>query len=84
MSEHGSTAQQQRLQFTTVLYSVSTKIINVSGGSRIFLRGAPTLKVGVLTYFAIFFAENCMEMKEFGPGGRGRGMHPWPPSWIRQ
>ena len=36
--------------------SISTKWI--------FLRGAPTPKVGVLTYF---FAENCMKMKEFGP-----------------
>ena len=31
---------------------------------------APTPKVGVLTYyFAFFFAENCMKMKEFGPQG---------------
>ena len=27
--------------------------------------GAPTPKVGVLTYF---LAKNCMKMKEFGPG----------------
>ena len=27
--------------------------------------------------FCIFFAENCMEMKEFGPGGGG--MCPWRP-----
>ena len=32
--------------------------------------GAPTPKVGVLTYyFAIFFAKNCMKMKECGPQG---------------
>ena len=37
-----------------------TKNFN-SGGSRIFL-GAPTPKVGVLT----FYFENCMKMKEFG------------------
>ena len=35
-----------------------------SGGSRVFLRGEPTIKVGVLTYV---FAVNCMKMKEFGP-----------------
>ena len=30
--------------------------------------GVPTPKMGVLTYyFAIFFEENCMKMKEFGP-----------------
>ena len=35
-----------------------------------FLLGAPTPKVGELTYyFAIFFAENCMKTKEFGPRG---------------
>ena len=45
--------------------SVCNNII-VSGGSRIFLRGAPTPKVGVLTYF---LAENCMKMQEFGPPG---------------
>ena len=47
-----------------------------SGASRIFLRGGVlTPKVGVLTYyFAIFLAENCMKMKEFGPkGGRVPG-----------
>ena len=31
---------------------------------------APTPKVVVLSYyFAIFFTENCMKMKEFGPPG---------------
>ena len=47
-----------------------------SGGSRIFLGGAPTPKVGVLTNS---FAENCMKMREFGV----RGARPWPPP-IRQ
>ena len=42
-----------------------------SGGSRIFPRGAPTPKIAII--FQIF-AENCMKMKEFGPGGR-----PWRP-----
>ena len=38
-----------------------------------FSWGVPTPKVGVLTYyFAIFFAENCMKMKEFGPWGELR------------
>ena len=40
-----------------------------SGGSRIFLSGSPTPKVGRLTYF---FDENCMKMKEFGRGWGGR------------
>ena len=31
-----------------------------------FPEGAPTPKLGVLTYF---FAENCMKMKELGTGG---------------
>ena len=45
-----------------------------SGGSRIFLRGAQTPKVGVLTYFLV---ENCMKMKEFGlPEGRVPGTPP--------
>ena len=40
----------------------------VSGGSRIFLRGAPTPKTGALIYnLESCFAENCIKMKEFGP-----------------
>ena len=40
-----------------------------------FPKGVPTPKLGILNYyFAIFFAENCMKMKEFGPRGR-----PWCP-----
>ena len=47
-------------------------LADYSCGSRIFLRGMPTPKVGVLTYFLV---ENCMKMKkEFGPWGR-----PWRP-----
>ena len=44
--------------------------------------GAPTLKVGVLTYF---LAENCMKMKEFGPfepGGERVTGAPFPPSTL--
>ena len=42
----------------------------ISGGCRIFLRGVPTPKMGVLIYyFDNRFAENCIKMKEFGPGG---------------
>ena len=33
--------------------------------------GAPTPKMGVLTYLFAFLAENCMKMKEFGPRGGG-------------
>ena len=49
----------------------------------VFTKGEPTPKVGVLTnYFAIFFAQNCIKMKEFGPQGDAR---PWrPPPLIRQ
>ena len=33
-------------------------------------RGAPTPEADApIYYFAIFLAENCMKMKEFGPGG---------------
>ena len=40
-----------------------------SGGSRIFPRWARQLPKNY--YFPIFFAENCIKMKEFGPpGGR--------------
>ena len=46
----------------------------VSGGSRIFLRGAPSPKLGVITYF---FAANYMKMKEFGL--REGAAHPWRP-----
>ena len=38
-----------------------------SGGSRIFLRGVSQLPI--LLLFCNYFAENCMKMKEFGPGG---------------
>ena len=38
--------------------------------------GAPTSKSAII--FQIF-AENCVKMKEFGPGGC-----PWRPPWIRQ
>ena len=51
------------------------KEILSSGGSRIFLRGMPTPKVGVLTYYFAIFVENRMKMKEFGLGG----LHPWRP-----
>ena len=48
-----------------------------SGGSRIFLTGAPTPKLGVLTYFV---AKNCMKMKEFGLlGARIPGTPPLDP-----
>ena len=57
------------------------KRISTSGGSRIFPRRAPTPNVAVLTYyFAIFFAENCMKMKEFGSKGAAFLASPW----IRQ
>ena len=42
--------------------------LEISGGSSIFL-GAPTPKVGVLTYF---LAKKCMKMKEFGTPRRAR------------
>ena len=35
--------------------------------------GAPTPKSAIIFQF---FAENCMKMKEFGPGG---GARPWRP-----
>ena len=44
-----------------------TIITNNSGGSRIFPKGVRQLPN--LDYFTIFFAEICMKMKEFGPGG---------------
>ena len=47
--------------------------LGVGGGGG----GAPP-KVGVPTYF---FAENCMKMNEFGPGGR---RIPGAPPFIRQ
>ena len=45
-----------------------------SGGSRIFLRGSPTRKVGVLTYYFTIFLPKTV------------GARPWcpPPIWIRQ
>ena len=46
------------------MHVMTTKI---SGRSRIFLRGAPTPKVGI---FFQLFAKNCMKMKEFGWGAR--------------
>ena len=49
-----------------------------SGGSRNFPRGVRQLPK-VLLFFN-FFAENCMKMKEYWPGGA----HPWRPPWIRQ
>ena len=54
-----------------------------SSGSRIFLKGAPTPKVSVLTYF---FAESYMKMNGFGPMGWGRegGASLVPPLEIRQ
>ena len=42
--------------------------------------GAPTPKVGVLTFF---LAENCMEMKEIVPPEEG-GARLWCTPWIRQ
>ena len=44
---------------------------NCSGKSRIFLKGAPNPKVGVLTYYFTFFCQNCKKTKEFGRGGGG-------------
>ena len=48
-----------------------------SGGSRIFLKGAPTPKVGVLIYF---FAENCLKRKEFGSQGECASLAPLGPT----
>ena len=39
----------------------------VSGVYRIFLRGVG--KLAKVLLFCKFFAENCMKMKEFAPGG---------------
>ena len=36
--------------------------------------GAPTPKLVLFCFF--FFAENCMKMKEFGPGGGGSSLAP--------
>ena len=40
--------------------------------------GAPTPKIAIIFQM---FAENCMKMKEFGPGG---GRVPGASPWIRQ
>ena len=51
-----------------IRYSVQKMVLQKSYQCWIhdFLRGAQSPKVGVLTYY---FVENCMKMKEFGPGG---------------
>ena len=52
-------------------------MVNIQWRIEVFLGGrggAPTPKVGVLTYF---LAQNCMKMKEFGPPGAGA--RPWCP-----
>ena len=49
----------------------------IRGGSRIFPRRGATPKNAII--FQIF-AENCIKMKEFGPGGGVPGT----PLWIRQ
>ena len=41
----------------------------ISGGSRIFPRGAPTPKIAIIFHI---FTENCMKTKEFGPPGGER------------
>ena len=49
--------------------------------SRFVMRGAPTPKVCVLTYyFAFFFVETGMKTKEFGTGDASLVS----PPWIRQ
>ena len=46
------------------------RISMTSGGSRNSQTGASTCNVGAQTYYlANFFYENCMKMKESGPGG---------------
>ena len=45
-------------------YHSNSVVYETSGGSRIFLKGAPTSKMGLS--FKLF-AENCMKIKEFGP-----------------
>ena len=43
----------------------------ISGGSRIFLRGGTNSKnAGAYLLFCKFLAGNCMKMKEFKPRGR--------------
>ena len=37
-----------------------------SGGYRILLRGANFQSLSAYLFFASFYAENCMKMKEFG------------------
>ena len=56
------------------MFSVNQKDM-FSVESRIFLRRAPPPEVGANLLFCKFFAENCMKMKRFGPGGA----HPWRP-----
>ena len=46
---------------------------NCSGKSRIFLRGAPTPEVGVLTYYFAFFAQTARKRKNLDGGGGGGG-----------
>ena len=50
-----------------VLWCMKLDIDRSSGGSRIFPRGCANSQK--CYYFSIFFAENCMKMKEFGPRG---------------
>ena len=65
---------------TSVSITFSVYVDVSSGGSRIFLRGAPTPKMGL---FFQLFAENCMKMKEFGPpGGRASLAPPLDPPMV--
>ena len=57
---------------------VSLKINVHSGGSRIFLGGGHLPSGCVI----LFFAENCMKMKEFGPRGRVPGATPLDPPMV--
>ena len=58
--------------FGKIWCSLNQNNKGISGGSRIFLRGAPTpkIKMGVLTYyFALFLPRTAWKWKNLDPGG---------------
>ena len=53
------------VDFPIIFRTKFSTAVLFSGGSRIFPRGCANSQK--CYYFSLFFAENCMEMKEFGP-----------------
>ena len=82
--EKKNATKKQKNFCSQVSFFLHGPMAQSSGGSRIFLKGVPTPKVGVLTYyFANFLPKTVWRWKNLDPeGGRTSLAPPWIRQWL--